>query len=50
MTGSDLCSASKPWDAQEQTAEIIYAEFYEQVWKRTTVPDPSKSINQHNTN
>ena len=31
MTGSDLCSASKPWDAQEQTAEIIYAEFYEQV-------------------
>ena len=31
MTGSDLCSAAKPWDAQIQTAEIIYAEFHEQV-------------------
>ncbi len=31
MTGSDLCSASKGWDAQEATADIIYAEFYEQV-------------------
>lgn len=31
MTGSDLCSASKPWDAQESTAEVIYQEFYEQV-------------------
>ena len=31
MTGSDLCSASKPWSAQEATADIIYAEFYEQV-------------------
>ena len=31
MTGSDLCTASKCWDAQEQTSDIIYAEFYEQV-------------------
>ena len=31
MTGSDLCSSSKSWDAQYRTTEIIYEEFYEQV-------------------
>ena len=31
MTGSDLCSASKDWHAQEQTAIVIYDEFYDQV-------------------
>lgn len=33
MTGSDLCSAAKPWGSQEATAEVIYSEFYEQVTK-----------------
>ena len=31
MTGSDLCSSSKCWDAQYGTTSIIYQEFYEQV-------------------
>jgi len=30
MTGSDLCSAAKPWGVQYRTAQIIYAEFHEQ--------------------
>ena len=35
MTGSDLSSSSKSWEAQYQTTAIIYEEFYEQVflWK-----------------
>ena len=31
MTGSDLSSSSKSWEAQYQTTAIIYEEFYEQV-------------------
>ena len=31
MTGSDLNSSSKPWDVQWRTAQIVYAEFHEQV-------------------
>ena len=31
MTGSDLCSISKEWDSQVDTAYVIYNEFYEQV-------------------
>ena len=31
MTGSDLNSSSKPWNVQYRTAEIVYAEFHEQV-------------------
>ncbi len=33
MTGSDLVSSAKPWDAQVSTATVIYDEFYEQVRK-----------------
>ena len=32
MTGSDLCSSQKPWESQEATAQVIYDEFYEQVF------------------
>jgi len=38
MTGSDLCSAAKPWDSQVQTASVIYEEFYEQVGNLYIVP------------
>ena len=31
MTGSDLCSSTKLWQAQEITSQVIYSEFYEQV-------------------
>ncbi len=31
MTGSDLCSSAKDWEAQISTTSIIYEEFYEQV-------------------
>ena len=31
MTGSDLNSSSKPWTVQRKTADIVYAEFHEQV-------------------
>ena len=31
MTGSDLCSISKEWDSQVDTAYVIYNEFYGQV-------------------
>jgi hypothetical protein len=31
MTGSDLCSSTKEWEAQEMTSQVIYREFYDQV-------------------
>jgi len=31
MTGADLNSATKLWEVQYRTAQIIYAEFHEQV-------------------
>ncbi len=31
MTGSDLSSIAKPWEAQVDTAYVIYNEFYSQV-------------------
>ena len=31
MTGSDLCSSTKLWEAQELTSQVIYREFYDQV-------------------
>lgn len=30
MTGADLSAITRPWDAQRRTAEVVYAEFYEQ--------------------
>ena len=35
LTGSDLNSSSKPWDVQENTTQVVYDEFHEQVNKRT---------------
>ena len=32
MTGSDLCSSTKPWDLQLLTLNDIYSEFYTQEW------------------
>ena len=32
MTGSDLCSSQKPWESQIATSNVIYGEFYEQVF------------------
>lgn len=30
MTASDLCASAKPWDAQSETVQVIFQEFYEQ--------------------
>ena len=41
MTGSDLCSSTKLWEAQELTSQVIYREFYDQVtfYKKFTKSD-----------
>ena len=35
LTGADLCSAWKPWEAHYRTAADIYAEFHDQVLSLT---------------
>lgn len=32
MTASDLSASAKPWELQVRTAEVIFQEFYEQVY------------------
>ena len=43
MTGSDLCSISKEWDSQVDTAYVIYNEFYEQV-KYMSLLHPKRAL------
>ena len=33
MTAADLCASTKPWQCQYKTVQVIFEEFYSQVFQ-----------------